>query len=77
MEKLDRTIKESGARGVSLSEENARLKGALVDAIRGLDALTSAIPAETIPSLRRQIRAVIRQQLDHGLAHLEGVPVAF
>ena len=77
VEKLDRTIKEAGALGASLSEENARLKGALVDAIKGLDALSSALPPETMSTLRHQIRTAIRQQLDHGLAHLEGVPVAF
>jgi hypothetical protein len=77
MEKLDRTLKGAGAPGTSLSEENARLKGALVDAIKGLDALSSALPQETMSTLRHQIRTAIRQQLDHGLAHLEGVTVAF
>lgn len=76
MEKLDCTLKGAGAPGASLSEENARLKGALVDAIKGLDALSNALPPENMSALRHQIRTAIRQQLDHGLAHLEGVPVA-
>ncbi|MBM4462106.1 MAG: hypothetical protein FJ012_02065 [Chloroflexi bacterium] len=77
IEKLAVTLKGAGAPGASLSEENARLKGALVDTVRGLDTLSNVLPQETVSSLRRQIRAAIRQQLDHGLAHIEGVPVAF
>jgi hypothetical protein len=77
MEKLDEILEGAGAPGTSLSEENARLKGALVEAIKGLDTLSSTLPPETMSALRHQIRVAIRQQLDHGLAHVEGVPVAF
>ncbi len=57
--------------------ENLILKQALVDTIKGLDALTDVIPESAISSLRSRMRSVLKQQVDHGWTHLEGVPLGF
>jgi hypothetical protein len=56
-------------------EENHRLKGVLVQTIKGIDALAGEVSPRTLSSLRRQIRRVLRQQIDHAMARLSGVHV--
>ena len=67
---LDSELKKVDVGSPDVSEENYNLKGALVDIIKGLDALTEDLPQETMSSLRQQIHSVLRQQLDHGVAHV-------
>ena len=74
IERLDRELKEVDATAPDLSEQNQKLKGALVETIKDLDALTDELPPETMSSLRQQIRSVIRLQLDHSLARLARAP---
>jgi len=75
--KLDRALKEAQGSAPNPGAENRILKQGLVDAIKGLDALSDVLPAETMASLKGQIRSALRQQLNHGMAHLEGVPLGF
>jgi hypothetical protein len=69
IERLDQELKKVEVGPPDVSEENHNLKAALVETINGLDALTENLPTETMSSLRQEIRSVIRQQLDHGVAH--------
>lgn len=70
IDRLDSELKKVDVGSPDVSEENYNLKGALVDIIKGLDALTDDLPKETMSSLRQQIHSVLRQQLDHGVAHV-------
>ena len=72
IEALDLELQKVGTKDPDISEENHRLKGALAETINGLDALRDDLPKETMSSLRRHIRSVIRQQLDHALARVAG-----
>ena len=73
IERLNHELKKVKVGPPDASEENHNLKGALVETINGLDALTEALPTETMSSLRQQIRSVLRQQLDHGVARVASV----
>ena len=66
-EQLDRGLQEAGEETAGITEQNHRLKGALVDAIKGLDALSGELPDEAMSPLRQEIRSALRQQLDHGV----------
>jgi len=70
IERLERELKKVDVGPPDVSEENYNLKGALVETIRGLDALINDLPRETMSSSRQQIRSVLRQQLDHGVARV-------
>ena len=74
VERLDRELKKVDVAAVDLSEQHLNLKAAMVEAIKGLDALADDLPPETVSSLRQQMRSVIRLQLDHSLARLPSVP---
>ena len=65
---LDLELQKGKTKYRDLTEENHRLKGALVKVIKGLDALSEDLPMKKISSLRQQIRSVLRQQLDRELA---------
>jgi len=70
IDRLDSELKKVDMGPPDVSEENHNLKGALVHTINSLDALTDDLPKETMSSLRQQIHSVLRQQLDHGVAHV-------
>ena len=70
IDRLDGELKKVSVGPPDVSEENYSLKGALVDIIKGLDALTDDLPQETMSSLKQQVHSVLRQQLDHGVAHV-------
>jgi len=70
IDRLDSELKKVDVGSPDVSEENYNLKGALVDIIKGLDALTDDLPKETMSSLRQKIHSVLRQQLDHSVAHV-------
>jgi hypothetical protein len=53
-------------------EENHRLKASLAQTIKVVDTLTNEVPPETSAALSEQIRHVLRQQINHGLARLSG-----
>ena len=55
-----------------VSKVNECLKQVLVKTINGLDVLQEEFPMELMSSLRQQIRSVLRQQVDHALARIEG-----
>ena len=74
IERLERELKKVDVAAPGFSEENQKLKGALVETIKGLDALTGDLPQETMLSLKQQIRSVIRLELDHSLARIAVVP---
>ena len=70
IDRLDGELKKVAVGPPDISDENYNLKGALVDIIKSLDALTEDLPQETMSSLRQQIRSALRQQLDHSVAHV-------
>ena len=70
--RLDDELKKVKVGPPDAHQEHHDLKGVLVETIKGLDALTEDIPIETMSSLRQQIRAVVRQQLDHAVARIAG-----
>jgi len=72
IEKLEEELRKAKVRTPDVHQEHYNLKGALVETIRGLDALAKDLPAGTMSSLRPQIRSVIRQQLDHAVARVAG-----
>jgi len=65
IERLSEGLEKAEVEPPDVGEQNRILKGALVETIRGLDALTGDLPAETMSSLRQQIRVALRQQLDN------------
>lgn len=67
---LERELKKVDDGPPDVSEENYSLKGALVDVIKGLDALTDDLPQETMSALKQQVHSALRQQLDHSVAHV-------
>ena len=71
--KLDHELKKVEDGPPNVSQENHDLRGALVEAIRGLDVLREDLPMETMSSLRQQIRSVIRQQLNYVAARRQAV----
>jgi hypothetical protein len=73
IKRLELELQKGETKHPDLSEENDRLKGALVEIIKGLDALSEALPIEKISSLRQQIRVVLRQQLDHELVRVAAI----
>ena len=72
IERLEHELKKVEVGPPDVSEEHHNLKGALVETIKGLDALTKDLPTGTMSSLRQQIRSVLRQQLDHAVARVAG-----
>jgi len=70
--KLEEELKKVKVGPPDVHQEHHNLKGALVETIRGLDALAKDFPAGKMSSLRQQIRFVIRQQLDHAVARVAG-----
>lgn len=68
IEKLDHELKRVEGGPPDVGEENLNLKRTLMETITVLDVLTEDVPIETMSSLRRQIRSVLRQHLDHGVA---------
>jgi len=72
VKRLDSELKKVRAEPQDVRVENHSLKRALMESINGLDALTEDLPAETMSSLRQQIRSVLRQQVDHGMADAAG-----
>ncbi len=73
---------EGALKGIEAGEadpvrKNRDLMEALVDTIKGLDALRDLMPEQTMSSLKQQIRSLLRRQVDHGIAHLDGVPLGF
>jgi len=72
IERLDSELKKGGVQPQDVREENHNLKRALMESINGLDALTEDLSAETMSSLRQQIRSVLREQVDHGMADAAG-----
>jgi len=68
--RLDDELKRGKVGPPDVHQENHDLKEVLVETIKGLDALKDDLPMETMSSLRQQIRAVIRQQLDHAVARV-------
>lgn len=76
IERLDHELKKVEVGLPDVREENHNLKGVLVETIYGLDALTEDLPTGTMSSLRQQIRSVIRQQLDHGIAPVQAMLAA-
>jgi len=66
-ESLHDPLRRAAEGQVAIGEANSELKGALVDAIKGLDELGAALPDETVSALRGEIRAALRQQLDHSV----------
>jgi len=66
-ESFDGRLAKAAAGQAAIGEANSDLKGAMVDAIKGLDALAPDLPEETVSSLRGEIRGALRQQLDHGV----------
>jgi len=66
-ERLDWRLAMAGEGQSAIGEASSELKGALVDAIKGLDALAPDLPEETVSFLRGEIRGALRQQLDHGV----------
>lgn len=77
LERLGQDLKRVGDEPPDIIKENHNLKEALVETIKGLDALTEDLSIETISSLRQQIRSVLRQQLDHGMARIAGLMEQF
>ncbi|MEE8469764.1 MAG: hypothetical protein V3S51_00365 [Dehalococcoidia bacterium] len=73
LERFGHNLKKVGDEPPDVIKENHNLKEALVETIKGLDALTEDLSIETISSLRQQIRSVLRQQLDHGMARIAGL----
>ncbi len=51
-------------------EDNHRLKGVLVQTIKGIDALSGEMSPRAVSSLKGRIRRVLRQQIDHAMARL-------
>jgi len=72
IERLDHELKKVEVEPPDVSEENHNLKRALMETIYGLDALTDDLPTKVMSSLRQQIRSVLRQQLDRGVADAVG-----
>jgi len=72
IERLDSEFKKGEVQPQDVREENHNLKRALMETINGLDALTEDLSTDTMSSLRQQIRSVLRQQLDHGVADAAG-----
>ena len=70
--KVEEDLKKAKVGPLDVHQEHRNLSGALVETIRGLDALAKDFPAGKMSSLRQQIRAVIRQQLDHAVARVAG-----
>lgn len=68
IERLDQELKKASIGPPDANEANYNLKQALVETIKGLDALIDDVPAETMSSMRQQIRSVLRQQLDISLS---------
>jgi hypothetical protein len=68
MEKLIEELKRVEVEPLGVCEENYELKGLLVQIINCLDSLGEDIPKQILYSLRNQIRRVLREQLDHGIA---------
>ena len=66
-ERLHDPLRRAAEGQAAVGEENSMLKGALVDAIKGLDELASGLPEETVSALREEIRGALRQQLDHSV----------
>jgi len=65
--RLDARLATAAAGQAAAGEASNELKGAVVDAIKGLDSLAPDLPEETVSSLRGEIRGALRQQLDHGV----------
>jgi hypothetical protein len=72
MNVLDPASQRAGDQSTGSSEDNDRLKGVLVQAIRGLDTLRDDLPEETMSSLRKAIHAVLRQQVSNAVARVTG-----
>jgi len=72
IERLDSEFKKGEVQPQDVREENHNLKRVLMETINGLDALTEDLSTDTMSSLRQQIRSVLRQQLDHGVADAAG-----
>jgi len=68
IELVEYELTKVDAEPLNVSQENHNLKRALVETIKSLDALTGDVPIQTMPSLRRQIRSVLRQQLNNTAA---------
>ena len=66
-ETLDWRLARASEGQAPIGEASSELKGAVVDAIKGLDALAPDLPEETLSGLRGEIRGALRQQLDHGV----------
>jgi len=72
IERIDHELKKVEVGLPDVREENHNLKRTLLETINGLDALMEDLPVGTMSSLRQQIRSVLRQQLDHGMADAAG-----
>ena len=77
MNTLDLELQRSGSHFTRISEDNDRLKGVLVQAIRGLDALRNDLPVETMSSLQKSIHVVLRQQVSNAVARVTGFNPSF
>jgi len=71
MERLEHELEKADVEPPDVSQENHDLKGALVETIKGLDALTEDFPVEKMSSLRQQVRSVLRQQMNYAVARRE------
>ncbi|MFW6125635.1 MAG: hypothetical protein ACOC58_00895 [Chloroflexota bacterium] len=69
-ERLERCLTDVGETPGAVAEENSSLKAALVESIKGLDALGGELSGDTVAFLRGQVRSALRQQLDHGVARV-------
>jgi len=72
IEKLIEKLQNIDVKPPGVCEENYELKGVLVQTINCLDALGEDLPREILYSLRSQIRFVLREQLDRGIASARG-----
>ena len=69
IERLIQKLKKVEAEFQSISEENYELKGILVHTINYMNTLEVNLPQEIAYSLRNQIRSLLREQLNSGIAH--------
>ena len=68
IEKLIEKLKYFDVKQPGICEENYELKRVLVQTINCLGTLEDDLPEETLNSLKNQIRSILREQLDSGIA---------
>jgi hypothetical protein len=69
---IEAKLQNPGLADLDITEENMRLKGVFAEIIDGLESLRSVLPEDVMSSLDRQIRLLLRQQVDREPARVEG-----